>query len=78
VANDNDGPGMNHLGIHKTTITDIDETCEFLEKKEVVALFEMPRHRLEFGDGEDRTYCQVMFESPDKILFEVVYIGPKK
>lgn len=77
MTNDYDGPGMNHLGFHTKTITEVDETCEFLEKKGVIALFDTPRHRPEFSDGEDHTYYQVMFESPDKILFEVVYIGLK-
>src|SRR5690606_39567277 len=53
VANDNDGPGMNQLGFHTKTITEVDETCEFLEKKGVPALFDTPRHRPEFSDGED-------------------------
>jgi len=77
VTNDYDGLGMNHLGIHTTMITEVDETRDFLEMKGVPALFVTPRHRPEFSDGEDHTYYQVMFESPDKILFEVVYIGFK-
>ena len=40
-------------------------------------LFETPRHRPDFAHGEDTTYYQVMFESPDRILFEIVYTGPK-
>ena len=27
--------------------------------------------------SESETYYQVMFESPDKVLFEVVYTGAK-
>ncbi len=37
-----------------------------------------PRHRPEFSQGPDQTYYQVMFESPDRVLFEVVYTGPKQ
>jgi hypothetical protein len=32
------------------------------------------RHRPEFAQGEDQTYYQVMFASPDRILLEVVYV----
>jgi hypothetical protein len=39
--------------------------------------FDTPRHRPEFAGG-DNTYYQVMFETPDRILAEVVYIGPKQ
>lgn len=34
------------------------------------------RHPVEFS-VPGNTYCQVMFESPDQILLEVVYTGPK-
>jgi hypothetical protein len=40
-------------------------------------LFETPRHRPEFS-SEDSTYYQIMFESPDRILLEFVYTGPKQ
>lgn len=35
------------------------------------------RHRPEFSWGPDDTHDQVMFESPDRTLIEVVYTGPK-
>jgi catechol 2,3-dioxygenase-like lactoylglutathione lyase family enzyme len=76
VANDYDGPGVNHLGIGAESIADVDATCAYLKEHRVPALFETPRHRPEFSE-EGKTYYQVMFESPDKILFEVVYVGPK-
>ena len=76
VTNDHDGPGMNHLGIHTESIADVDATCAYLKEHEIPALFETPRHRPEFSE-EGKTYYQVMFESPDGILFEVVYVGPK-
>ncbi|MDO9120413.1 MAG: hypothetical protein Q7U31_01420, partial [Anaerolineaceae bacterium] len=75
--NDYDGIGMNHLGVSVEKQSDVDETVEYLKAKGVTALFETPRHRSEFS-GEGSTYYQVMFESPDKILFEVVYTGPKQ
>ncbi len=77
VENDYDGPGLNHLGLHAASITVADETCQFLADKGVPTLFDTPRHRPEFGGDPTQTYYQVMFESADKILFEVVYIGPK-
>jgi catechol 2,3-dioxygenase-like lactoylglutathione lyase family enzyme len=77
VANDYDGPGMNHIGISVAAQTDVDTAANFLTERDVPHLFETPRHRPDFsGDGPD-TYYQVMFESPDRILFEIVYTGPK-
>jgi catechol 2,3-dioxygenase-like lactoylglutathione lyase family enzyme len=75
VTNDYDGPGMNHLGISVTNQSDVDEVVAYLKKHDVPALFETPRHRPEFS-SPGQTYYQVMFESPDRILFEVVYTGP--
>jgi hypothetical protein len=48
-----------------------------LRERGVGLLFGTPQHRPEFAQGEDQTYYQVMFESPDRILLEVVYTGPK-
>jgi catechol 2,3-dioxygenase-like lactoylglutathione lyase family enzyme len=77
AGNDYDGSGMNHIGIGASTQADVDATVEYLTKKGVVALFETPRHRPDFAMSESDTYYQVMFESPDRVLFEVVYTGPK-
>ena len=77
VANDYDGPGMNHLGIGTATQGDVDAAASYLRERGVELLFETPRHRSEFSDGEDNTYYQVMFETPDRILLEIVYIGPR-
>ena len=74
VANDYDGPGVNHLAIGVDSIADVDTMVDYLRGKSVAALFETPRHRPEFA-GEGSTYYQVMFESPDRILLEVVYTG---
>ena len=76
VANDYDGPGVNHIALRASSIADVDEAVTYLRQHNVAALFETPRHRPEFS-GEGQTYYQVMFESPDRLLFEVVYTGPK-
>lgn len=77
AANDYDGVGMNHLSIGAESIADVDTVVAWLGEKGMPALFETPRHRPEFSAGPDQTYYQVMFETPDGLLFEVVYTGPK-
>ena len=77
VNNDYDGVGMNHLAISVPAQADVDAAVTFLKQHAIDCLFETPRHRPEFS-GKDETYYQVMFESPDRILFEVVYTGPKQ
>lgn len=77
VANDYDGPGMNHLAFAAASVADVDEAVSWLQAHGVPALFETPRHRPEFAANEQSTYYQVMFETPDRILIEIVYIGPK-
>jgi catechol 2,3-dioxygenase-like lactoylglutathione lyase family enzyme len=74
---DYDMNGVNHIGLSVSEQSDVDKTVEFLKEKGVEAKFETPRHRPEFAFEEGKTYYQVMFESPDKLLFEVVYTGPK-
>ena len=76
-ANNYDGPGLNHLAIGVESIADVNATVEYVQKLGIPALFETPRHRPDFSHSESDTYYQVMFESPDRILFEVVYTGPK-
>ncbi len=76
VANDYDGPGLNHLGLQVETQAQVDEAVAYLQAHAIPALFETPRHRPEFSGGPGKTYYQVMFASPDRILFEVVYMGP--
>lgn len=78
VANDYDGPGMNHLGIGAGSQADVDAVVDYLQGRGVECLFETPRHRDDFAQADDQTYYQVMFESPDRVLFEVVYTGPKQ
>ena len=74
---DYDQLGVNHLGIRTEAQEDVDTVAAFLRGKHVPALFDTPRHRPEFAEGEGQTYYQVMFRSPDNVLLEVVYIGPK-
>jgi catechol 2,3-dioxygenase-like lactoylglutathione lyase family enzyme len=76
VRNDDDGPGVNHLGIGVEAQSDVDAAGTYLTKKGVDLLFETPRHRPDFAEGEGQTYYQIMFETPDRILLEVVYTGP--
>lgn len=77
VGNDYDGPGMNHLAIGTEAQADVDTVAAYLRERGVALLFETPRHRPEFGQSAEETYYQVMFESPDCILLEVVYTGQK-
>ncbi len=77
VGNDYDGPGMNHVGIGTVAQADVDVVAAYLTERGVELLFETPRHRPEFTGSADQTYYQVMFETPDRILVEVVYTGPK-
>ena len=57
---------------------EVDRTAGHLEELGIEQLFETPRHRPDFSSSEDNTYYQVMFQSPDGILFEHVYTGPKQ
>jgi len=77
VVNDYDGPGMNHLAFVAASIADVDEAVAWLRAHDVAALFDTPRHRPEFARDEQSTYYQVMFETPDRILLEIVYTGVK-
>ena len=77
AANDYDAPGLNHFAIHTETQAEVDEAVAYLQAHGIAALFETPRHRPEFSSDPNSTYYQVMFETPDRILGEIVYIGPK-
>jgi hypothetical protein len=74
---DYDQLGVNHIGVRADEQRDVDTVAKFLSGHGVAARFGTPRHRPEFAEGEGQTYYQAMFTSPDNILFEVVYIGPK-
>ncbi len=73
--NDYDSPGVNHIAVGAESVSDVDAAGQYLRGKGVALLFETPRHRPEFSSPGE-TYYQVMFESPDRILFEFVYTGP--
>lgn len=77
VRNDYDGPGMNHLALGAPDQAGVDAAAAYLAQRGVALLFETPRHRPEFSATATETYYQIMFESPDRILFEIVYTGPK-
>jgi catechol 2,3-dioxygenase-like lactoylglutathione lyase family enzyme len=77
ATNDYDGPGMNHLAIAVKAQVDVDEAAAYLQQHGIKALFETPRHRPDFSRDPETTYYQVMFESPDRVLLEVVYKGPR-
>ena len=66
---------MNHLAISVSSQAAVDKTVVYLQEHNIKMLFETPRHRPEFCSSTEETYYQVMFESPDRILFEVVYLG---
>lgn len=76
-VNDFDGNGTNHFALHVPHQSDVDEMVTWLKERGIPALFETPRHRPEFSGGQGTTYYQVMFTTPDDLLFEVVYMGPK-
>lgn len=73
-SNDYDGPGLNHFAIGTATQADVDATASYLAAHGIPALFDTPRHRPEFISAKSG-YYQVMFETPDRILIEVVYNG---
>jgi hypothetical protein len=75
---DYDKKGMNHLSIRVEKSSDIDDLVAYLKGNSIQPLFETPRYRPEFTSDPNETYYQIMFSSPDNILFEVVYIGLKE
>jgi catechol 2,3-dioxygenase-like lactoylglutathione lyase family enzyme len=77
LDNDYDGIGTNHIAITVDHQSEVDEAVRYLQKLAVKALFGTPRHRPEMVSDPSQTMYQVMFESPDRTLFEVVYWGPK-
>jgi len=76
VHGDYDGCGLNHIAFGVDSVADVDKAAEWLTERGIDHLFETPRHRPEFSSDDKTTYYQVMFESPDKLLFEIVYTGP--
>lgn len=75
-VNDHDGPGLNHFALSTGAAADVDATADYLRGKGVELLYGTPCSRPEY-ESETSAYYSAMFDSPDKILFEVVYNGPK-
>jgi catechol 2,3-dioxygenase-like lactoylglutathione lyase family enzyme len=78
--NDYDHVGVNHVSLRVGKKEDVDTVVDFLKKQNVAPLFDTPRERPEVASvvsSDTDTYYQIMFETPDKVLFEVVYIGAK-
>ncbi len=73
---DYDTKGVNHIALKVDEKSHVDQIQRYLENNDTKMLFGTPRHRPEFSSTKDETYYQIMFESPDKILFEIVFIGP--
>ncbi len=76
AKNNYDATGVNHIGIGVDSIEPVNDIVDYLADHAVHPLFGTPRYRPEFS-GDENIYYQIMFESPDKILFEVVCAGPK-
>ncbi len=72
VYGDYDGCGLNHIAFGVDSVEDVDKAAAWLTERGIEHLFGTPRHRPEFSADDTNTYYQVMFESPDKLLFEVV------
>ncbi len=75
-ANDRDGVGLNHLALAADSVAEVDAAAAWIAGRGIPALYETPRHRPDFAWEEGMTYYQVMFDTPDNILIEVVYTGP--
>ena len=71
-----DGVGLNHLALSVPEQNMVDQATDYLQKRGVQPLFNTPCHRPDFS-SEPNTYYQVMFETPDRLLLEVVYTGLK-
>ena len=78
AQNDHDGAGLNHLAVVTETKADVDRAVTHLKEKGVEMLFGTPCDRPEHAESENHHYYSAMFESPDRILFEVVYTGLKQ
>ncbi|MGI9252850.1 MAG: VOC family protein [Thermomicrobiales bacterium] len=75
VPANHDAYGLNHLAFAAASIKEVDDLHDWLKAGGIDALYDTPRHRPEFVSTDGDTYYQIMFTSPDGILFEMVYIG---
>jgi catechol 2,3-dioxygenase-like lactoylglutathione lyase family enzyme len=77
APNDYDGAGLNHLAIATESPADVDRAASYVRDQGVPLLFGTPCNRPEHAESADHLYYSAMFTSPDRILLEVVYTGPK-
>jgi len=75
--NDHDGAGLNHLALITERHADVDTAATHLRDTGVDLLYGTPCNRPKHASSERHLYYSAMFESPDRILLEVVYTGPK-
>jgi catechol 2,3-dioxygenase-like lactoylglutathione lyase family enzyme len=75
AVNDRHGAGFNHVAVHASARHEVDEAVAFLRGQGIELLFGTPCRRPEY-ESEASMYYSAMFESPDRILMEIVYIGP--
>jgi hypothetical protein len=68
---------LNHLAITTEQQADVDTAATYLRGKGVALLFGTLRNRPKHADSDNHLYYSAMFESPDRILLEVVYSGPQ-
>jgi catechol 2,3-dioxygenase-like lactoylglutathione lyase family enzyme len=77
AQNDYNGAGLNHTAVITESKVEVDDVARYLDSKDVELLFGTPCNRPEHAESENHLYYSAMFESPDRILFEVVYAGLK-
>ena len=77
AANDYDGPGMNHLAFGVTTQAEVDDATAYFKGQGIEPAFGTPLHDQMPPPNESNTYYRAMFESPDGILLEFAYSGPR-
>lgn len=70
-----DNLDVRQITIKLPTKIDVDHAQLFLEKRGVKMLNGTPKFRPELSTQKDELYYQIIFESPDKIRFEVLYQG---
>jgi len=71
-----DTPGLNHFAFAAESPVIVDAAVEAIRDLGIEPLFGTPCERPEYSD-EVETYYSLMFATPDRFLFEVVYSGPR-
>ena len=67
--------GLNHVCFGVSSVQEVDAFVDWLVRNAIKTFPETPKYKPGFGPGDGEVYYQVMFESPDRILFEIVYTG---